>query len=86
MARSSGNRCALRVAWTFPPADVESANTVHARLTAGQKQRLFDLRSWEVHDGKACALLAPRSPLEEIVALIWDTAHQPVPASLVWLE
>ena len=60
-------------------------NALHERLAAGQERRLFDLHLWEYRDGCACALLGPRSPLEEIVAAIWDTAHQPVALALVRL-
>ena len=84
MARFSGVRNALRVTWNFPAADAASARTLHRNLFAGH-ERLFELRSWDFRDGQAWAILKPKAPLEDIVAMIWGLGHQPAALSLTSL-
>ena len=77
------NEGALHVVWAFPFADSVSVNTLHSRLIAGQKSRLFDIRLWDCRDGQVSAILAPEAPYDEIVAHLSSTGHKP---TSVWLE
>jgi hypothetical protein len=77
------NEGALHVTWKFPFADSVSVSTLHNRLVAGQKSRLFDIRLWDCRDGQVSAVLAPEAPYDEIVAHIRSTGHQP---TSLWLE
>jgi hypothetical protein len=51
-------------------------NTFKERLAAGHDKRLFNLHSWDLHDGKIRATLTPEAPLTDIIAAIWGV-HQP---------
>lgn len=74
---------ALHVVWTFPFADSVSVSSLHSRLIAGQKSRLFDIRLWDCRDGQVSAILAPEASYDEIVAHLSSTGHKP---TSVWLE
>lgn len=74
---------ALHLVWTFPFADSVSVSTLHSRLIAGQKSRLFDIRLWDCRDGQVSAILAPEVPYDEIVAHLASTGHKP---TSIWLE
>jgi hypothetical protein len=72
------HRGALHIAWTFPAVDALFVNTLREHLAAGQESGIFDLQSWDCRDGRACAVLNPLAPLEDIVAVIWGNGHNPM--------
>jgi hypothetical protein len=76
MARPAINPGSLHVAWNLPSADAISVKTLGERLVAGHDKHLFNLHSWDLHDGKIRATLTPEAPLAEIIAVIWGV-HQP---------
>src|SRR5579862_2912187 len=87
MAQSDVNKLphegALHVTWKFPFADSVSVSTLHSRLIAGQRSRLFDIRLWDCRDGQVSAVLAPEAPYDEIVAHLRGIGYQP---TSLWME
>ncbi len=63
---------ALYIAWHFDSAE-GSPSRVWTRLSNGERQHLFRLRSGVVVDGEARALMQPCAALETITAAICET-------------
>jgi len=82
MARLAIEESALHVAWKVASADAASARVLRNRLKAGHDERLFFLLSLDFGDGEAVAILLPKAPLEDIVAVIWGAGLQPIGLSL----
>jgi hypothetical protein len=63
---------ALYIAWKLK-ADADSAGDAKAKLTGGQRRKLYRLQSWVIVNGQAQALLEPAAPLDDIAhALLED--------------
>lgn len=78
MARSAGCRGALHVAWKLTSADADSAGSLQQCLAAGHRSKVYTLRSVDIRDGIARAVLKPEAPLEDIADLFWMSGHEPV--------
>jgi hypothetical protein len=76
----------LYLAWKFRAADDASAERVWNRLSLGERQHLFRLRSGVVVNGEARALVAPLAPLESIAAAIGELASEPVVSRWIGTE
>jgi hypothetical protein len=80
---SAATEKVLHVTWAFPFADSVSVSTLHERLVAGQKSRLFDIQMWDCRDGQVSAILAPEAPVDEVVEAIRKIGRKP---SALWVE